>query len=155
MKYQNNCRDRTKIPNCRSWRKVEIADFAEAEDKISLKKNYKNWTQIPNCRNWRIQNKGSDINSSTASTKLDLHPSSFNWSNNPCLMFWKMDLKLSFKGMHWACWNILLGMKWMMITILIPAVALTLVNMISTGAASSIKLASQWFDQSDSDTMLK
>jgi hypothetical protein len=38
MKYQNNCRDKTKIPNCRSWRKVEIPDFAEAEDKISLQK---------------------------------------------------------------------------------------------------------------------
>jgi hypothetical protein len=35
-KYQNNCRDRTEIPNCRSWRKVEILDFAEAEGKISL-----------------------------------------------------------------------------------------------------------------------
>jgi hypothetical protein len=38
MKYQNNCRDRTKIPNCRSWRKVEIPDFAKTEDKISLQK---------------------------------------------------------------------------------------------------------------------
>jgi hypothetical protein len=38
MKYQNNCRDRTKIPICISWRKVEILDFAEAEDKISLQK---------------------------------------------------------------------------------------------------------------------
>jgi hypothetical protein len=36
MKYQNNCRDKIEIPNCRSWRKVEIPDFAEAEDKISL-----------------------------------------------------------------------------------------------------------------------
>jgi hypothetical protein len=33
-------------------------------------------------------------------------------------------------------------------------VTLTLVNMISTGATSSIKLASQGFDQLDSDTML-
>jgi hypothetical protein len=38
MKYQNNCRDRIEIPNCRSWRKDEILDFAEVEDKISLKK---------------------------------------------------------------------------------------------------------------------
>jgi hypothetical protein len=36
MKYQNNCRDRTEIPNCRSRRKVKIPDFAEAKDKISL-----------------------------------------------------------------------------------------------------------------------
>jgi len=36
--------------------KVEIPDFAEAEDKISLQKNYRNWTQIPNCRNWRRRN---------------------------------------------------------------------------------------------------
>jgi hypothetical protein len=34
-------------------------------------------------------------------------------------------------------------------------VALTLVNMISIGAASSIKLASQGFDQPGSDTILK
>jgi len=72
-KHQNNYRDRTEIPNCRSWRKVEIPNFAEAEDKISLKKlqklnaniklqklkrrryqnNCRNRTEIPNCRNWR------------------------------------------------------------------------------------------------------
>jgi hypothetical protein len=72
MKYQNNCRDRTKIPNCRSWRKVEIPDFAKAEDKISFQKkiteterkyqiaeieektkyqnNCRDMTEIPNCR---------------------------------------------------------------------------------------------------------
>jgi Mor family transcriptional regulator len=38
MKYQNNCRDKTEVLNCRSWRNVEIPDFAEAEDKISLQK---------------------------------------------------------------------------------------------------------------------
>jgi hypothetical protein len=38
MKYQNNCRDKIEIPNCRSWRNVEIPDFAEAEDKISFQK---------------------------------------------------------------------------------------------------------------------
>jgi len=38
-KYQNNCRNRTKISNCRSWRKVEIPDFAETKNKISLPKN--------------------------------------------------------------------------------------------------------------------
>jgi len=35
-KYQNNCRDRTKISNCKSWKKIEIPDFAKAEEKISL-----------------------------------------------------------------------------------------------------------------------
>jgi hypothetical protein len=49
MKYQNNCRDRTEIPNCRSRRKVKIPDFAEAEDKISL------IFFCRNCRNTKLQ----------------------------------------------------------------------------------------------------
>ena len=48
-KYQNNCRDRTEISNCRSWRKVEI-QIAETEQKYKIveakkKKKYQN-----NCR---------------------------------------------------------------------------------------------------------
>jgi hypothetical protein len=75
MKYQNNCRDITEIPSCRSWRKVEIPDFAETEDKILLQKkiveteckyqiaetkektkyqnNCRDRTEIPNCKSWR------------------------------------------------------------------------------------------------------
>jgi len=75
MKYQSNCRDITEIPSCRSWRKVEIPDFAETEDKISLQKkiveteckyqiaetkektkyqnNCRDRTEIPNCKSWR------------------------------------------------------------------------------------------------------
>lgn len=40
--------------------------------------------------------------------------------------FWKMGLKLSCKGMHWVCWNILQGMRKILIMIMITlAVALT------------------------------
>jgi len=36
MPWQKLKMRQTEIPNCRSWRTVEIPDFAEAEDKISL-----------------------------------------------------------------------------------------------------------------------
>ena len=72
-KYQNYCRDRTEIPNCRSWRKVEIPDFAEAEDKISLQFLFffgRNLTQIPNCRNWREDEIPKQFQRHNRNTKL-------------------------------------------------------------------------------------
>jgi len=65
MKYQNNCRDKTEIPNCRNWRENEIPKQLQRHNR-----NTKLQKLIPNYRNWREDEIPKQLQRQNRNTKL-------------------------------------------------------------------------------------